>query len=138
MQGSVFFTKTYDEAVSLVEDAREYFEGPGAGFTATLEPVDSLAYSAETLKLTTLLTEAMAWLTILRARHEGTLDAEFLFTEEYRLGNDETCLAEPLIDHEKLPRQMRELLRRSELLYRRLARLDAMIREEADLYTMPG
>lgn len=127
--GTVFFGKTYGEAVGLVVEARDYLEAHRIE-GETEEPATRLVYCVETLRLTTRLTRIMAWLLAQRAAHSGEISAE-------------EALAEPLealgicVDgaeqEERVPPRLTDLLGRSRRLYTRVARLDALARRALTL-----
>ena len=84
------------------------------------------------MRLTSRLTNMMAWLLVQRAVHQGELTREeFRDDDSWRLGGAEICLQEPEVDPELLPPYLYDLLRRSERLYSRIARLDGMVAAEA-------
>jgi regulator of CtrA degradation len=95
-----------------------------------MQPEFQLHFSAETMRLTSRMTHIMAWLLAQRAAHEGELTVEELKSESWRLGGHTVCLGESSIEPEELPPYLRDLLRRSEALFRRISRLDQMIAEK--------
>ena len=122
---TVFFTRTYDEALDLVKEARSYLAGPGQADARAMLAEASFVYAAESLRLTTRLTESMAWLLFQRALQEGEITLDEAQEEECHLHNLEVCLPEePTCDPETLPEGLQSLLERSEQLFRRLVRLD--------------
>ncbi|MFB9355985.1 DUF1465 family protein [Sneathiella chinensis] len=127
--GTVFFSRTYDEALSLVFEAREYLLGPGRLAVKDLSNEGSFCYATESLRLTTRLTESMAWLMYQRAILEGEITAEQGRDENCYLQQQETCLPETPSEHfPLLPAGLQSLLERSEALYRRIDRLDQQFR----------
>lgn len=128
--GTIFFSRTYDEALHLVLEAREYLLGPGRMAVRELSGEGSFCYATESLRLTTRLTEAMSWLMYQRAVLEGEISAEEGQAEECHLQYQETCLPEEESeDIHLLPQGLVSLLDRSEALYRRIERLDRQARE---------
>jgi len=59
--------------------------------------------------------------------HEGDMPAEDATSERYRLGSKEICLAASNDGVELLPGKLRDLLHRSDNLYRRIQRLDDVL-----------
>ncbi|MDP6691750.1 MAG: DUF1465 family protein [Alphaproteobacteria bacterium] len=59
------------------------------------------------------------------------LTREEVREDSWRLGGADVCLQEAEIDMELLPPYLSDLLRRSERLYSRIARLDGMVAAEA-------
>jgi regulator of CtrA degradation len=125
--GAIFFSRTYDEALGLVVEAREYLLGPGRMAVRELSGEASFHYATESLRLTTRLTECMSWLMFQRAVTEGEISQEDGQAEECHLQYQETCLGlsgSEII--ELLPSGLISLLERSESLYLRINRLDQL------------
>lgn len=133
---TIFLSSTYDEALLLVHDARDYLSGQGRRDAQALDHAGSLAYATESLRLTTRLTESMAWLFYQRAIHDGEVKAEEVPPEELHLQHQESCLTEHSRHLALLPEFLSSLMERSILLYRRIERLDQMARQA--LMTDPG
>ena len=123
----VYFGRTFEEALRLLQEARDYLTVKGQRDAAGL-PVDrGLAYSVESMRLTSRLTQVMAWLIVQRAAHAGEIAAAELASEAWRLGGQKVCLAEGPLPTAGLPGDLLELLDRSEGLYARIARLDEIV-----------
>ena len=122
-----FFSRTYNEALTLTMEARDYIAGKiggsGAGFSAEVR----LASACEEMRLTARLTQVMAWLLLQRAIHEEEVPRSEALKPENRLSGAETCLAEPALPDVALPPRLEDLLSRSRSLYERIQRLDAML-----------
>jgi regulator of CtrA degradation len=124
---TAFFGKTFEEALVLVVEARDYVAGRLAFDRETVNLEQQLVVDCETLRLTSRLTHAMAWLMIQRAIHAGELTAEQAKQEENRLGGHEVCLFNEPDTLAQLPKRLQSLMTRSHALYLRVARLDEMI-----------
>jgi len=124
---AAFFSRTFDEALALTREARDYLAEYGEEEVRRLPAQLQLHFSAESMRLTSRLTYVMAWLLAQRAAHEGELEFEELKEDAWRLGGHDICLAEPTVDPSELPSYLGDLLRRSEALFRRVARLDEMM-----------
>jgi regulator of CtrA degradation len=111
----------YIEAMVLADEARSYFDSAARDDRLALAPVDRVAFSCESLKVTTRLMHVIAWLLTQRALSAGELSRAQAVESERRLGpaaaSDETLLP-------RLPEAAVELIRASEELYDRVARLD--------------
>lgn len=120
-----YFTRTYDEAMSLMLEARHYLRYGEQRDRGTLQPMDRLAVSCETMRLTSRLTQVMAWLLVRKAVHAGELTELEAATEAYRLSGHSVCsdAGAPI----RLPRPLRSLLDRSRHLYERVSRLDELV-----------
>lgn len=124
-----FFGKTYDETMALLVASRDYLANAPPADANGLKPIERLRVNCEAMRLTTRLTQIMAWLLAQRAVFEGEMTREMASSEEFRLAADEVCLAETERDHGiLLPPRLCELLDESRRLYVRVARLDEMTR----------
>jgi regulator of CtrA degradation len=121
-----FFSRTIDEALALTQEARDYLTEYSTSDRSGLSQVEQVKYSLETMRLTTRLTYAMAWLLAQRAAHQGELSYEELRDKEWRLGGHKICLHDPVLS-EELPTYFRDLVRRSLAFYQRIQRLDEMV-----------
>ncbi len=68
-----FFGKTYDETMALLVASRDYLANAQPADTTGLKPIERLRVNCEAMRLTTRLTQVMAWLLAQRAVHEGEL-----------------------------------------------------------------
>ena len=122
-----FFGRTFDEALALTREARDYLRDYGEEESRELSIDIAAHFSVEIMRLTSRLTNMMAWLLVQRAVHQGELTREEVREDDWRLGGADVCLADNGIDPERLPPYLGDLLRRSERLYSRIARLDDMV-----------
>ena len=130
---AALFDRTFDEGMSLVEETARYLDGPGREESRALPRNAAMLYAGESMRVTTRLMQAASWLLIQRAVREGEMCPEAAAGERYRLGSKEICFGGRDENLELLPHTLRDLLDRSERLYRRIARL-----EEAILSTRLG
>lgn len=109
------------EAMLLADEARGYFDEAGRAERDTLDPLDRVGFSCESLKVTTRLMHIIAWLLTQRAVHAGELRAADALHPSRRLGeapvSERTAVA-------ALPIRARALIAASGDLHRRVARLD--------------
>ena len=126
VQTVTYFDSTFDEALALTREARDYLAYQEKADLDQMSPVGRMAASCESMRLTARLTQVIAWLLVQKAVHSGDLTREEAAEPKYRLAGQEICddieplAAEPLPDH------LAELLSRSHRMYQRVARLDAM------------
>ena len=125
--GSALFERTFNEGMALVEETARYLDGRGRQESRDLPRKAALLYAGESMRVTTRLMQAASWLLIQRAVHDGEMRAEDAAGERYRLGSKEICLGGRAEAVEMLPETLRELLVRSDNLYRRIARLDDVL-----------
>lgn len=126
-----FFKKTYKEAISLVHTAADYFESNKQAANPKLSDEATLVFTAESLRVTSRLTQIMAWLFVQRAIAAGELPPEEAGTPARRLSGHSTCLPDESVDTSEFPDTFTDLLERSEGLFRRIARLDEMVARDA-------
>src|SRR5437016_8951883 len=124
---AALFDRTFDEGMSLVEETARYLDGPGRDESRALPRGAALLYAGESMRVTTRLMQAASWLLIQRAVREGEMCPEAAAGERYRLGSKEICFGGRSEDLELLPHALRDLLDRSDRLYRRIARLEEAI-----------
>jgi regulator of CtrA degradation len=122
--GSAVFDRTFDEGMALVEETARYLDGPGRDESRDLPRKASMLYAGESMRVTTRLMQAASWLLVQRAVHEGEMSIDDARGERYRLGSKEICFGGREEGLDLLPLTLRDLLKRSDNLYRRIARLD--------------
>jgi regulator of CtrA degradation len=125
--GSALFERTFDEGMALVEETARYLDGRGREESRVLPRKAALLYAGESMRVTTRLMQAASWLLIQRAVHDGEMRAEDAAGERYRLGSKEICFGGRGEAVEALPETLRDLLVRSDNLYRRIARLEDVL-----------
>src|SRR4051812_48440733 len=124
--GSALFERTFDEGMALVEETARYLDGKGREESRDLPRKTAILYAGESMRVTTRLMQAASWLLVQRAVHEGDMEPDAAGSERYRLGSKEICLG-GADGTEVLPPMLRDLLERSDNLYRRIARLDDVL-----------
>lgn len=126
---ATFFNRTYDETMDLILEARDYLTGSEARDRKALGPVQRLSVSCETMRITSRLTQVMAWLLIRKAVHAGEMTEEQAADEQYRLAGQLVCNDIAAEEDEEMPSHLKSLLRRSYSLYTRVSRLDRMLED---------
>jgi regulator of CtrA degradation len=129
---SAMFDRTFDEGMALVEETARYLDGKGREEARALPRKVSMLYAGESMRVTTRLMQAASWLLVQRAVRDGDMERSDAMNERYRLGSREICLGYCAEDIAPLPEQLKDLLERSDHLYRRLARLDDVLFGEAE------
>ena len=112
----------YTEAMLLADEARAYFDEAGRDDRESLDPLVRVAFSCESLKVTTRLMHVIAWLLTQRAVDIGELQAADALDPSRRLGDA------PVFDADlvgALPKRARALIASSADLHRRVGLLDA-------------
>ncbi|UZK70963.1 DUF1465 family protein [Sphingomonas sp. S1-29] len=111
----------YVEAMLLADEARDYFDDGGQADRDALAPLARVAFSCESLKVTTRLMHVIAWLLTQRAVAAGELTPRDALDRARRLGGapatDEATIT-------ALPDGAGVLVRASIDLHRRVGLLD--------------
>lgn len=122
----------YTEAMLLADEARGYFDSEGQAERATLDPVLRVAYSCESLRVTTRLMHVVSWLLVRKAVGAGEMTESEGEAPERRLGRaGDTELDTTRL--KQLPPRCREIIGASRDLYDRVKRLDDQLALEVPL-----
>jgi regulator of CtrA degradation len=122
------FARLYREGMALVEETAEYLDREGRFESKQLSPPVSLAYSSESIKLTTRLTQIASWLLVRRAIASGEITAAEAHSHRHRA----TLMAQSATQPEgfdTLPETFKRLIADSQRLYERILRLDRLYSE---------
>lgn len=128
IQHPTFFNGTYDETMALLIEARNYIAYHESIDHRKLPPHVRLQVSYESMRVTSRLTQVMAWLLAQKAVHAGEITEQVAASDDYALSGGEICSDPSGPDNEELPAGLRSLLERSHRLYMRVARLDEQFR----------
>ena len=121
------FRALFKEGMSLVEDTAAYLDGAGRQAARMLPRVDSLAYSSESMRLTTRLMQIASWLLLQRAVNEGEMTLTQASKEKHKVRLARQELATSRESFERLPVELRELTLHSLRLQERILHLDQLI-----------
>ncbi len=127
----VFFRRTYDETMTLLVEARDYLSLGEPFERARLASSDRLKANCEAMRITSRLTQVMAWLLVQRAVAEGEMTLVEAVQEPHRLSGQAVCHVTDAFPETPLPNALRSLLDRSYALYIRVERLDRMVAARA-------
>jgi regulator of CtrA degradation len=120
----------YTEAMVLADEARSYFDEIGRSERDGLSPIERVAFSCESLKVTTRLMHVIAWLLTRKAVAAGEIAERDATHDSRRLGQAADSAPAAI---EALPETARGIVAASIDLYERIARIDReMIEPEAD------
>jgi regulator of CtrA degradation len=118
----------YIEAMTLAHEARAYFDREGADERAGLDPVARVAFSCESLKVTTRLMHIVSWLLVRKAVQAGELSEEEAMAPERRLGRAaDAPVEEDAARLARMPARARALIDNSRELFDRVRRFDAQL-----------
>lgn len=124
MRQPPFFRRTYDETMDLMIEARNYMAFVERKERQRASVNTGLRMSCEAMRVTSRLTQVMAWLMVQRAVEEGEIPADAAMAEENRLAGQDVCADESHLADEALPGGLRSLMDRSYRLYMRVARIE--------------
>jgi regulator of CtrA degradation len=124
---TVIFTRTYDETLDLIVEARNYLTHMRPTASQNSLALQDLRANCEALRVTSRLTQVMAWLMIQRAVCDGEISASEACEEKNRLSGRNVCLDASAADDDRIPPGLRSLLTRSLRLYQRISRLEEMV-----------
>lgn len=122
---ALYIARTYDEACDLLVEARgfaarEYHKKRKSSGSGR----DRLMCNRESFRLTSRLTQVMAWLLAQKAYQAGELSREDIAKDAFRLDGEGVCMDCSAAHDAELPRQLTSLLGRSYALYCRVRRMD--------------
>ncbi|NQW12273.1 MAG: DUF1465 family protein [Alphaproteobacteria bacterium] len=127
------FEGPYREVLSLLEQARDYAKHrtkrpvppTSANGSGHLISVEGLRVPCEALRVTTRLSQCLAWLLLQKAIQHGELPPEAALRPENRLDGVVVCEQEGGETDPATPEGLRDLLERSRRIYAQVKRLDA-------------
>jgi len=129
----VYFGNLHDEALALLVESRNYIkqlrerEDAPQGRRNRRSAAAYLDLSLETMRLTSRLTQVMAWMLAQRAVMAGEISADEANSEKFRLSGQNVCMEHDPAVLATVPEVLRGLLQRSYDLYCRIARLEMQI-----------
>ena len=121
----LFLPGVFNETLSLLFDAHNYFQARGAEEQAKVDPANRMYFADEISRVTLRLTSVMAWLMVRRAVYAGRID-EAKASDEYRLDAQDICLVHEPEILKTMPSYLSYLSTRSLYIYERIHRLDEM------------
>lgn len=121
------FKALFREGMLLVEDTAEYLDGAGREESNRLGRTASLAYAAESMRLTTRLMQVASWLLVQRAVAEGEISTDQARREKERVRLAQQEANAGPRDTEALPERLRDLVGLSLRLHARVIHLDRLI-----------
>jgi regulator of CtrA degradation len=121
------FNPPVDGPIGLVEETANYLDGDGRNDSRKLTRAGTLAYSTESMRLTTRLMQIASWLLLQRAVSEGELSLAQANAEKnkVRLDSPSPSMAGPLWD--ELPASLRSLIERTQRLNERVRHMDRAV-----------
>ena len=128
--GGLFLDRAYRNALSLVHEARNYM-AYGEALGSEAQPIETrLLVSQESLRVTSRLPQAMAWLFAQKAAAAGEMPISRALSDEFAPNAETVCLEDRWSDETALPPALRDLMRRSLSLYRQVQRMHETARHQ--------
>lgn len=128
---NVFIDKTFKDTLSLLYKARVYAQSRFQASQPNRSPLTLLQINSEMMRVTSRLTQVMAWVLAQKAFLRGELTFKEASAAECGFFNDKTCLASLTAPHTNiLPPTLQALLEESQRLYIRVSHL-AHLRDKA-------
>jgi regulator of CtrA degradation len=131
LAASEAFGAMFREGMGLVEEAAAYLDGDGRGEARALPRAESLAYAAESMRLTTRLMQIASWLLLQRAVNQGEMSRAQAASDRHRVRLSVQELASHPELFQRLPAKLRELSIQSLRLQARIIHLDQLIHAPA-------
>lgn len=118
----------YREVLDLLEQARSHAERTTASSVSRRVASRGRARaSCEALRVTTRLSQCLAWLLVQKAIHAGELPPEAALDPDKRLDGHAVCSVMEAEDDPEISPELRGLLQKSRRLFERVSRLDERI-----------
>ena len=130
-QPIAFFSKTYEETLGMLSEARDYITCEQPLECQAMTPIGRAALMQETTRLVARLTQVMAWLLVQKAVYGGEMTRAQALEDVHRLGGKAVCLAAECPPSFAPTQRFATLLDRSRRLYIRVARLDELLERQA-------
>jgi regulator of CtrA degradation len=124
------FSRLFQEGMSLIEQTADYLDGPGRIEAKQLTPPASLAFSTESMQLTTRLMQVASWLLLRRAVANGEISPADAHTHRRRVRLQPRSGAYPE-GFAGLPDTLKQLVTTSDTLHDRVLRLDRLLSDGA-------
>jgi regulator of CtrA degradation len=124
LAASAAFKDLFREGMALVEEAAAYLDGPGREESRILPRPAAIAYSTESMRLTTRLMQVASWLLLQRAVNEGELTSSQAQAERMRVKFSREDYGCRLDVFEHLPSTLQSLSQRSVRIQERVMHLD--------------
>ena len=124
---SIFFKRTFDEAVGLLVETRAYLSAVDPAVLPDLTPEERLQSSAESMRVTARLAQIMSWMLAQKAAAAGEISLAEASGPGFAVPDDPTCLAETDTQGSRLPETLLGLMDRSRRLYVRVRHLNSLV-----------
>ncbi|WP_336490069.1 DUF1465 family protein [Methylobacterium nigriterrae] len=129
------FRALFRDGMALVEETAAYLDGEGREESRLISRDATLAYAAESMRLTTLLMQVASWLLVQRAVAEGEITPGQALQEKTRvkLATPDPVRSDVL---SILPLRLQDLVSRARRLHARILHLDTLISDDRPTPTL--
>ncbi|MDD7911892.1 MULTISPECIES: DUF1465 family protein [Pseudovibrio] len=124
------FDSLFREGMTLVEETATYLDGLGREESRDLDRSIALAYSTESMRLTTRLMQLASWLLLQRAVNEGEMSPDQAHSEKNKVRLERNSGKLEVPSWNKLPDNLKNLISRSVRLQDRIIHMDNMLVKE--------
>lgn len=125
---SRFLEKSYQEAMELTQSVANYLELENEQLKSYNFDADAeFFYASESMRVSTCLMQVMSWFLVQKGVASGEITKKQAGALKFRLGAGEICLANIDTNKAGLPEQFVLFLKKSQDLYRQVARMDQMV-----------
>ena len=129
-----FLEKSYQEAMELTQAVASYLEEENTHLKDFRIGVEAeVYYASESMRLSTCLMQVMSWFLIQKGVATGEITKEQAGSVKFRLGARDICLTKIDTNRRKLPKKFIEFLKKSQNIYRQVARIDQMVYGKHDV-----
>ncbi|MAU40621.1 MAG: hypothetical protein CMF31_03270 [Kordiimonas sp.] len=119
-----FLERTYQEAMALVVEIAAYLKNAGKTPEISTDKKINMAYSVESMRMTSALMLVVSWLMVRLAENRGEISTEESMEDDKLLGAREICLAPPSDGADQLPEHFKVYQYRVRDLFERIARME--------------
>ena len=126
---SKLYDKTYHETLDLLTKSEQFLKLYSAQKASENNCVQDLRINCEMTRVTSRLTQVMAWLLAQKAALNGEITAEEARSEKFSIKEDPFCMANSINGQEnEYPLPVRELLVDSLILFQRILNISRQMR----------
>ncbi|WP_417824427.1 DUF1465 family protein [Thalassospira lucentensis] len=123
----VHFSRTYDEAFTLLVEARNYLSAHRKNRGKPGRSIDAMTQCLEEMRMTTRLIRAMGWLLTVRAVEAGEIDWDEAVDTDNLMTDLRVCIDDQCAQCAFLSPELLDLMERAHGLYMRAARMELQV-----------
>ncbi len=129
----MLYDRTYHETLALLTKSEQFLKLYSSQRNADEDQVQDLRINCEMTRVTSRLTQIMAWLLAQKAALNGEITMDEANSERFRIKDDPFCLANSINGQEsEYPLPVRELLIDSLILFRRVLNISKQMSLESE------